>query len=880
MILRLVLGNLRARKTRTLLTALAIAMSVALVVAMTSGIASIQQAATTYIDKFMGAIDASIARKVDPSRGIDEAILDEIRADPQVKLGIPRLESEVAMPGNMPGAGHPLAGRLTLTGVEPAIDPLLKYMAINAGRWFEPGERACVIDQSMAERSGLKEGDTLRLTGEHGPLELPIVGVVNRPSLFAGFSVRVYVPLREAQAFLFGNDRPRRLSQIRIAVQPGTPLDQFADRWKQRLAEIDPLLQFRLSRQARDQLDTNFMGLRILALLGGAVTMVAAMFIIFSTLSMGVTERQRTLAMLRAVGATRMQIGRLVILEGLMLSLLGAILGSILGYALSASVTLLLESWFHLEPTLDWFGVLAAGAIAVAAASVASFLPAWQAVRVDPLQAMAPLAEPPHTRFPVVPAIFGLILVGIDPLLMFTPMEHELAHEIRFYTHFVIGLPAMMVGFLLLAPVFVWILSRILAPILAALFRVPGAIVSEQLAGGSLWRSAGTCAALMVGLAALIVMQVQGTSSLMSWKLPNRFPDIFIFTRSISGLSEPHQERVRSSNLLVREDVMPIATFAPQVGGGIIGLLTTRVPGNTMFVAIEPTRAFRLMELDFRQGTPDDAARLLAQGDHVIVTEELHRLKNLNIGDKLPLKAPGGKQIEFTIAGVVWSPGIDVMINAFDLSQQAEAQSTACVFGSLADAKKYFGVQSVFLMSANFRELGVPKEELAEQLRSDLGDSGIHVADVRQLKYMVTHGMSQLLRVASCIAWGALAVASVGVMNTIVASVRSRMWQFGILRSIGLTRWTLLRAVLIEAVLLGTTGAAMGLACGFLLSLDARQLMTITIGHHPPLVVPWVPITWGVASVVGVSLLASLLPAIRVARTEPLALLQAGRSAM
>lgn len=883
MILRLVLGNLLQRKTRTILTSLAIAMSVALVVAMTSGIASIERAASTYIDKFMGPIDATIARRSDPSRGIDQSVLDALRADPQVKLGIPRLESEVPMPPTLAGGGgsngNPLGPRVTLTGVDRQGDPLLNFMTVNKGRWFTEGERACVIDQGMNDRTGLQLGDTLRLAGEHGPLELPIVGIVHKPGIFSGFSASVYVPLVEAQTFLFGNDNPRRLSQIRLAVQPGTKLDAFADRWTKKLAEVDPLLRFRLSRQKRDEIDNNFMGLRILALLGGAVTMVSAMFIIFSTLSMGVAERQRSLAMLRAVGATKAQIARLVVFEGVTLSVIGAAVGTAIGYALAASITLMLESWFHLEPALDWFGVLSASGIALAAATVASFLPAWQAMRVDPLEAMTPLAQPSQSRFPAASALIGTALVAIDPILLFMPLDVEMARDIRFYSHFAIGLPAMMIGFLLLAPAFVWTLSRVLAPILAVILRVPYSLVTEQLGGGSLWRSAGTCAALMVGLATLIVMQVQGTSSLNSWKLPNRFPDVFIFTRSLSGLSDAQQEKLRSSSLLVREDVMPIATFSPEVGGGLAGLIGTRLPGNTMFVAVDPENAFRLMELDFRQGSPAEASRLLKQGDHVIITEELHRLKKLNLGDTLELKQGFFGARKFTVAGVVWSPGIDVMINAFDLSQQAEAQSAACVFGSLDDARKYFDVQSVFLMCANFREMGLNKNVLTTQLRTDLADDGIHVADVRQLKHMVTHGMSQLLRVASSVAWGALAVASVGVMNTIVASIRSRMWQFGVLRSIGLTRGTLMRIVLIEAILLGATGAAMGLACGFVMCVDARQIMTLVIGHHPPIIVPWTPIVWGVLSVIGVSLLASLLPALRVSRTEPLTLLQAGRSA-
>jgi putative ABC transport system permease protein len=383
----------------------------------------------------------------------------------------------------------------------------------------------------------------------------------------------------------------------------------------------------------------------------------------------------------------------------------------------------------------------------------------------------------------------------------------------------------------------------------------------------------------MVGLSVLVVMQTQGNSSLHAWTLPSRFPDVFIFTRSLTGLSPAAQETIRSSPLLKSQDVMPIGTTAPEVGGGFLGLVGTRFPGNTMFIAIEPDRGFKLMELDFRQGNVDDAERLLKQGRYIVVTEEFYRLRKLGLGDKVTFNRAMKTPVEYTIAGVVWSPGIDVMINAFDLSQQVEQQSSSCVFGSMEDARRDFDLRSVWLMCGNFQELGVPKEELITQLQQSLGDTGVSVADVRKLKHQIQSGLTRLLYVASSIAWGALLVASLGVTNTIVASIRSRMYQFGVLRSIGLTRWTLTRLVIGEAALLGTAAAAMGLACGAIMTMDARQLINLAIGHETPVVVPWGIISLGVAVVIGVSLIAAILPAIRLARTDPLSLLQAGRAA-
>src|SRR5205814_8312021 len=100
----------------------------------------------------------------------------------------------------------------------------------------------------------------------------------------------------------------------------------------------------------------------------GAVSMLAATFIVFSTLSMGVTERQRTLAMLRAIGAYRGQVARLVIIEGAYLGLAGAMLGVPFGLLWTFGLTRWKASFFSAGMVVDWTGVLMGVGAAVGAA--------------------------------------------------------------------------------------------------------------------------------------------------------------------------------------------------------------------------------------------------------------------------------------------------------------------------------------------------------------------------------------------------------------------------------------------------------------------------------------------------------------------------------
>jgi len=375
-------------------------------------------------------------------------------------------------------------------------------------------------------------------------------------------------------------------------------------------------------------------------------------------------------------------------------------------------------------------------------------------------------------------------------------------------------------------------------------------------------------------------MQTQGNSSLSGWKLPNKFPDVFIGVFSFGGVPAAEIPKLQAARGIKDGEIMPIAIATPGLGGGAMGVAAAALmPDATMFFGVDPDIAFKLMELDFRDGNAKDAQRMLKLGHHLIVTEEFHELKGLHVGSTLALKTVRHGTVNYTVAGVVWSPGIDVIVTSYDMGRQFDQRTAASVFGTLDDAKEDFGVDSYHLLAANL-ELNQNKEELLDRLEKAVGVFGMKIGDVRQIKHDIEAGFRKLLLLVSTVAFAAMAVASLGVTNTVVASVRSRQWQFGILRSVGLTRGALLRLVLAEATLIGAIGCALGLIAGTELSFDAHRLGVLTVGYNPPLAVPWDMIWLGTAIVMGLSMLASFWPALSTARSEPLTLLQAGRAAV
>jgi len=347
----------------------------------------------------------------------------------------------------------------------------------------------------------------------------------------------------------------------------------------------------------------------------------------------------------------------------------------------------------------------------------------------------------------------------------------------------------------------------------------------------------------------------------------------------MSALNEAQIEKLAATKGIKPGELMPIAIASPEFGSSIFALGQAAImPEATMFFGIDPEQGLRMMELEFREGNPTGAVRMLKMGRHVIVTDEFRQLKHLGVGDKLALKTPNHGIVDYTIAGVVWSPGIDVITGMFDMGRQFDQRTAASIFGSLADAKNDFGVDGIHLFAANL-DYFTDKDKMLELVQKEVGLSGMQAGDIRQIKHAIETAFANLLLLVSAVPLAAMGVSSLGVANTIMASIRTRRWQFGIYRSVGFTRGQLLRLVLSEGILVGIVGGGLGLAAGCLLAVDSRELSRVVTGLYPPLAVPWGRVWLGFGVVVGISILASLWPAVQVARTQPLELLQAGRAA-
>jgi putative ABC transport system permease protein len=142
---------------------------------------------------------------------------------------------------------------------------------------------------------------------------------------------------------------------------------------------------------------------------------------------------------------------------------------------------------------------------------------------------------------------------------------------------------------------------------------------------------------------------------------------------------------------------------------------------------------------------------------------------------------------------------------------------------------------------------------------------GMDVVSVDQIANAVDSGLAGLVLVLQALGAVGIAVALLGIINTMLVSVAEGRRELALLRSLGMTRRQLGRLVISEAVSLALAGAVVGAVVGTLGLVGLlRALSTSTF--QPVVVLPWVAAADAAIGLILAAILAALIPARRAAR--------------
>jgi putative ABC transport system permease protein len=314
-----VLRGLWARKWRTVLTALAVVLGVAMisgtfvlmdtVMSAYSGIFSTAYAHTDAVVVARSPFGAIGAVK----QPVPASLLACIRALPQVQRAHGYIDSHAQLTdvdGTAIGKSTEEASVFGLpVGELDALNPL----RLVSGTW--PGMGEIIIDQATATTYHLRLGTTVGLVARSPLQRFRVVGIFRFAGATAlGPTQFAAVDLAAAQR-IFG--KQGWFDEIDVAARPGVSVSWLVAA----IRGIAPVTvqvntASQQARTATADVGGQFALLRYVLLAFGAIALFVGSFIIFNTLSITVAQRTRELATLRTLGASRRQVLASILAEG------------------------------------------------------------------------------------------------------------------------------------------------------------------------------------------------------------------------------------------------------------------------------------------------------------------------------------------------------------------------------------------------------------------------------------------------------------------------------------------------------------------------------------------------------------------------------------
>ncbi|WP_084427558.1 FtsX-like permease family protein [Roseimaritima ulvae] len=686
---------------------------------------------------------------------------------------------------------------------------------------------------------------------------------------------------------------------LQIALRDTVSSETFREVWEAKFAAHTPplkLIDFAAVRRGMESSRT-VSGQQSQAWAATGMASLAAIFIIFSTLSMGVSERAREFAMLRAVALTRFQVAGIIAVESVVLALLGWGGGLLAGWLMVLVGSRMLPALFSSGAVLGWGSIALSGLTVLAGATAAAILPAWRAMRIKPLEAMSARPVTPNTRWWVVLGAIGFVLSAATPITVFMlPMSDSW----RTWCYSFVTYPMLLLGMVLLAPAVVVGCERLCGPFVTRLLRLDQRMMKTQLSS-NLWRSVGATLALSVGLGLYASTQTWGYSMLVPFTPGAWLPDALVAFHPV-GLEEQDVPLVSQVDGVRADQVIPLAIEQAKFDwGGDAPPSRMRFGDNGIVCGLDPQRAFGgdrpFLDVSFVRGTREAAIDAIENGVGCVVSEDFVMGTGLDLGDEVTFVPPAdeSQRVRYRIAGVVALPGWQ-WVTKFSGVRRHFVRTGTLLFANRQRVREDFALErpEFFWLNleqdADLAKVEADFQAIAERHRGEtFVATGVGEVNAYRpfARMTATETVKRAIQMrADDMIWGmsylplvTLVIMSLAIANTVIASVRSRTWEFGVMRSIGVTRSQLIRLVFAETSLIAISACMLSLGFGLIAGWCGVGMAQFGgwFAGPPSFLIPWGQLSIGFGITLLLCLIAGLWPAIKTGRAEPLGLLQAGR---
>ena len=315
------LRNLTVRKTTTLMTALGIALTVSVLVAVLALVNGLR----TAFHSTANPLNVLVMRKganAELSGGMARSVFEELKSNRGIARaadGHPLASLELVNVINLHSSEHPDGMNVTVRGITPTGLELREHVKISQGRWFRPGMREVVVGKSVAKRYPEAQfGKKLRF----GKGEWEVVGVMDADQ--SANNSEMFCDLNQVAG---DYNRLDGLSSALVRAPDAVSVDALINSINddQRLLAV--------ARTEQDYMDSQTSSSAPIEYLGVAVSIIMAVgssFAAMNTMYAAVARRAKEVGTLRVLGFSRGSILTSFFFESLVLSLIGGVLGCLL----------------------------------------------------------------------------------------------------------------------------------------------------------------------------------------------------------------------------------------------------------------------------------------------------------------------------------------------------------------------------------------------------------------------------------------------------------------------------------------------------------------------------------------------------------------------
>lgn len=798
---RVALRGVTQRKRRFFSTMIAIVLSVGFLTGVTVLSDTIRQTFNSLFASVYGGTDTVVAAKGTLDGGFRRApkrlpreMITELQSVPGVAAVDGLVQSYTQI---VDKDGLAIGGSNSPTfGAAWQNDPELNPFTISQGRPpAAVGEIA--VDANTAKLGDITIGSQVEVLTISKPITATVVGITRfgKADSPAGFAY-THFTAEQADTLFQTNGQ---VDQILVAATPGTTQEQLKANVQAKLAGQADLEYFtgaEATVKRQSEFKERLKGFTVFLTVFALVAMFVATFVIFNTFQIILSQRQREMALLRAVGASPGQLLRSVVVESIAVGLIASAIGIGAGIGVAAGLKALLTAiGFPLAKgsLILLSGTIRNGIIAGLLSTVlAALLPAWRASRIPPIAALQETVLE-HARPSKVRIALGAVVMAFSVWLLVIGLRSEGNPAV-----YRVGIAAgvMVIGLLLLNPVLLVPFTRS-AGASARFSGVAGQLAQENVLR-SPRRNALTAFPLLFG-AALVGLLLVFTASFRAQvyaTIEGQFKgDFFINNKGGNGPGFSPEVAKVVAGVPGVQALTPVRFFFgdPKLDDGKGG--STEDP----LIAVDTSTVLQTVDIPVVAG---DITSMVT--GTVAVSSKAANDNGWKVGDDLTLILRGGSRTPLKIAAIIDATKVT------GLFQGASALTGIDTFTPLDPLKldQVVYVRTTDEMKGRTVEM---KQRLADALKLY---PTTEVGDLASYKKLVDEQISPFVNFILSLLVISVIIAVVGVANTMKLSVAERTRELGVLRAVGMHRRQAWSMVSWEAVTISVFGVIIGALLG------------------------------------------------------------------